>query len=435
MRLKLQLPVILAFSVFLIACSDIKDELDIFQDDKPFNVDKKTLDVTLDNAEEVTLGVVQSTFFTYLYLPIYEFLDNQDFPGEAGEGENFNCDNGGTANYTSSRAIGEKMHVGDRLSVIYNECEQENGWVYDGSLTAKITKLEGLNELFVEATTETCIASLQSDLGSDVGNEDVVFMAGDEIRFNEFIDYVEVELVDIDDESGDTEIILPNLIIDRDETLIVVNRPPGQSDGAMASVYGDQVFSIVNKEVEEVECQRFEKTLSATLSQFSVKKDNITYMIDGKLNLFEGTKDFKSFVHEIRDSDYTTTIKQEGSVETFSMESYSIAKIQGSQLDVYAFDTQSSGNISSSVFPGLLTVSLKEKVIGYLESKYPFDGTIEIFGQGLEKINVILSDSTLDLQVDFNGDSTGNQRSDIDFSFTVGWGDLVSRDFIKPELD
>jgi len=431
MRLKLQLLVILAFSVFLIACSDIKDELDIFQDDKPFNVDSKTLDVTLDNTEEVTLGVVQSTFFTHLYLPIYEFLDNQDFPEEAVEGEDFNCENGGTANYSSSRDVGEKMYVGDRLSVTYNECVQENGWVYDGSLTAKITKLEGLNERFDVADTETCIANLQSDLGSDVGNDGVVSMSGNEIRFNEFIDYVEVELIDVDGESGETE----SLIIDRDETLIVVNRPPEPPEGAITSVYGDQVFSVVDKEVEEVECQRFEKTLSATLSQFSVKKDDITYMIDGNLNLFEGTKDFRSFVHEIRDSDYTTTIKQEGSVETFNMEGYSIAKFQGPQLDTYVFDLRLGGSISSSVFPGLLTVSLNEKVIGYSESKYPFAGDFEIFGQGFEKIKVVLSDSTLGLQVDYNGDSTGNQRSDIDFSFNVSWDDLFNRDFIKPELD
>jgi hypothetical protein len=37
------------------------------------------------------------------------------------------------------------------------------------------------------------------------------------------------------------------------------------------------------------------------------------------------------------------------------------------------------------------------------------------------------------LEIDFNGDSTGNESSDVDSIIEPSWDDLVNRDFIQPE--
>jgi hypothetical protein len=51
MILRLQLLVIFTFSFFLVACTE----------DRDLDADNKTVDIRLDNAEEITLEVIQST--------------------------------------------------------------------------------------------------------------------------------------------------------------------------------------------------------------------------------------------------------------------------------------------------------------------------------------------------------------------------------------
>ena len=55
------------------------------------------------------------------------------------------------------------------------------------------------------------------------------------------------------------------------------------------------------------------------------------------------------------------------------------------------------------------------------------------FGQNLELIFATFRDFTVFMAVDYNGDSTGNDRSDVDFRFEPNWDDLMNRDFIRPD--
>ena len=80
MLFRLQLLVVFIFSFFLAACTE----------DRDFDVDNKTVDITLDNAEKVVLGTIQSTYLTQLYSPLFDFLGESDLPDNAIKVENIN---------------------------------------------------------------------------------------------------------------------------------------------------------------------------------------------------------------------------------------------------------------------------------------------------------------------------------------------------------
>jgi len=227
--------------------------------------------------------------------------------------------------------------------------------------------------------------------------------------------------------------VIETHILAENETAIVINHPREQAENSVTSVNGDQVFSVVNRTVQTMKCQHFERELNTILTGFSVEKDGISYGIDGRIKLVNGTNEHNSFVNEIRDSSFTTTVKQEESVELFEMGNYSIARVQDLQSGPYVFDMRLDGNISSSSFPGLLTVTLTNKLVGLSGNDHPSEGAFSIFAQGLEQISILIEGLTVHLFIDYNGDTTGNGRTDADFGLDTSWEDLLNRDFIQPD--
>jgi hypothetical protein len=558
MILRLQLLVIFTFSFFLLACTE----------DRDFDTDDKTVDIRLDNAEEITLEVVQSTFLTHLYLPIFEFLGEADLPDGAVKVENitlpdlpdlpvddilgcqdfsalidddsdtaFYCfdspnDAGGVALY--SFPAEQKYVKGDKIEVRYENFENELGWVNNGQLQATYLNTDGLNRDFVKADTISCLVNLQSDLtdktkidetklltqllniqdealvvgdvsindvplstalptrdsntlvtdirltskelnslfstfgldGTDLNGVGVIDVVGDGVRFISVADAIKIEvfgkiqifnedgspalengkpifeiitdgfgapILDSNDEEVFVEDILESYVFDTDEKVIVINHSSETTDNQIASITMDQVYSVSNLEVEEVSCQSFEREISASLTNFSVQKDNTTYEINGSLRMLEGTDDYIGFAREVRNSSFTTSINQEKSTENFKMNDFTISYVQSAEFGNYSFDSSLGGSISSSAFPGVLDVSQVGSILGQDGSDHPTSGLLVIFGQGIELITATFNEFTVFLGIDYNGDSTGNNLSDVDLFIEPNWDDLINRDFIQPE--
>jgi len=553
MILRLQLLVILTFSFVLAACTE----------DRNFDTDNKTVDILLDNAEEITLEVVQSTYFTHLYLPVFDFLGEAELPDGAVKVENINApnmlkgfvlscqdypartaDDSGTAFYCYDSPYGgvalysfpaEQEYVaGDRIEVSYEEFINELGWVNNGRINATYLKTDGLSRDFVEADSVSCLVNLQSDLigktkidetelltqllnargddlvgdetindvallssalptrntnmlltevrlsskelnsvfstlelnGTDLNGVTVIDVVGDSVRFINLVDalkievYGKVQIFDefgspilengnptfeiLRDDSGDAILdsnndvqyvqqILRTDVVDEGEKVIVINHSSETTENQIASIEVDQVYSVASLEVDNVSCQGFERELSASLTNLSVRKDNITYGVNGSLSLVQGTSDYVSFSREIRNSSFTTTVEQETSVEVYTMNDFSISYVQGVEFGSYAFDSSNGGSISSSAFPGKLEVLQTTTVYGQAGTDHPTDGQFVILGQGLERIFITLKEFTVFLGIDYNGDTTGNNASDVDFNIEPNWDDLINRDFIQPE--
>ena len=148
--------------------------------------------------------------------------------------------------------------------------------------------------------------------------------------------------------------------------------------------------------------------------------------------MIDGTGDAKAFTHEIRTSNFITTITQENSRDTFKMKDFTLVKVQGTKIGSYLFEDGLSGSVESTVFPGLLTVSIFDEVTGDRGDEHPQQGEFDILAQGLEQVRVVLGDFQVFLDVDYNGDSTGNGRFDADYAIDTIWADLLNRDFLKP---
>jgi len=193
---------VLIYSFVLVACENIDDILlfknvgdpQLFQNDPDAEADANTADVELDNAELITLGVVQSTLLATQNTALYKFLDASDLPEGAiptpadetkGAAYQYVCETDedgltGTITYTDSRKTSNEniaspdYQVGDTVSVKYfgeldsegldHGCMDINGNVYRGTLSATYTAIDGLNPTFQEIDAFSCANNLADDL-------------------------------------------------------------------------------------------------------------------------------------------------------------------------------------------------------------------------------------------------------------------------------
>lgn len=561
MKLKIQILATITFSLFLVACTE----------DRNFDTDTKTVDIRLDNVEEITLEVIQSSFLTHLYLPIFEFLGEMDLPAEAVQIENTNmpellagelisCDDfpilsddellllegsSATKFYCSDSSVGadgvalytvpadNEYAAGNRVEVEYERFVNDLGWIQNGRISSKYTKTDGLNRHFSESDTVSCLVNLQSDISSRTKINETALLAelinapdgalisetvindvplltvlpdrdgaslvsdtrltskelntlftisdldgeslngvmvydvvGDGVRFINLAHAIQIEvygrvqkfnddgspvledgnptfeiltdgfgspILDSDDQEIYVQEVLDVYTVNNNDKVIVINHSSETTDNQIASINKDQIFTVLDLETEEVNCQAYERELSASLTNLSVLKDNITYSINGSMHIIEGTINNDRFAREVRDSSFKTTVSQENREEVYTMADFSISYSQGVEFGSYTFDTVLGGSISSSAFPGKLEVSQTDILTGQDGTDRPTSGQFNFLGQGLERVSAIFREFTIFLSVDYDGDSTGNQRSDVDFRFEPTWDDLLNRDFVQPE--
>ena len=420
--------------------------------DVDFDKNNRTVDVREDNAELIALGALQSTLLAHRYSPLYDFLDASDLPAQAVETlpesgiYSVNCSDlhpvgsgEGTILYTFSRAEGEPHLVGDAISVTYQNCNKGDGIIYNGTLLASYSNVEGLNDRFVEIDTDSCVANLQESLSSEARIIDPeVNLDGDEIRFRNVADTMVVEVINYSVVEGvDLQEVTNSFEVGKNETAIIVNRKSGLSEDAMTSVDGDQVFSIIERKSKQELCQGYRRTLATSLNGFSLEQDELQIELNGAINLLEGTDDLNSFVNEVRDSRFSITVKQGFHIEDsekvwheisdYSFSGFTVAMTYDQTTQAYAY--RASGEISSAAIFGTAEISTTSPLLGNLADDYPEGGNYTILGQGLEQLEIVVNGQQLSLQVDYNGDVDGDSFRDVDAVIDTTWDDLMNREF------
>ena len=486
---------IFAFLSILLGC----------ESDQEFNVDDKTTDITLENAELIALGVIQSGILSILNSPISDFLDGSDMPNGATKGEAYDCALGGIAKYDYSRSAGANHKNGDMVSVEYSDCTDEKGLIHNGKMEATYTKIKGLNDRFIEIDTFECVASLLEDLGLDdrsniasndelkdlystlansrgelrselydryqvyptnsdisseqmalypiedevdfdvsVGDVDVVFFIGNDVRFEPSADMIIVQSrffeESFDPETGNTvgKVViregLPNL--DLDDTVIYVNllsNIPGNSGNITSMDGGDQVFSITEGDIEQVNCQKYERRLDAKLTNFSTEKDGLTTVFDGDVELFQFTENLRELDSGIKLSDYTTTVMQHKDEDKFEMSDFTAIKKLDVEGGSYSLDVQ--GLIKSDALFGQVLAGFGP-IKGHESRPNPDEGRYPIAGQGVELVGLAFEgENNIEITVDYDGDNSGNGFSDPDATIDTTWEDLLAREFKEVEYD
>ena len=411
-----------------------------FEDDADLDTDAKTVDIELENAEEVTLAVLQSSYFAHRQSALYTFLDASDLPSHP---ENAvydpntklyqlgaTCTGGGTALFGFSRAFGEEYKAGDRISLSFDKCGLEEG-LYNGSLEGRYTKIKGLNNAFIGNNTQTCLANLLEDLELD--SNQVIYVSGDDLKFREVEDTLEVDVLDyvyagVEGNQTRTDLVLETYAIPKAEKVIFVNFLLDPPVNAVTSVDGDQLYSVDEMVSTKHACQNYERTLSVTLKDFShTNYDDLTTTLNGAVTLFEAQDTPVRLNQEIIDSNFQTTVKQGNLEQSFRMTNYRAQKAL--QLDKQTYGYLFQGFVSSPAIGGTVELTNLGKLFGNLADPYPSSGSLEIKGQGLERILIRLDQQNIQFQIDSNGDSTGNGFSDFDVRVDSRWEELYAREF------
>jgi hypothetical protein len=405
-----------------------------FEDDADFNTDPKTVDIETENAERITLSVLQSAYLAHYHSALYKFLDASDLPEGITPDQDGryirNCLNSGTAEYTFTRPAGEIHKSGDRVTLVYDNCDEDDV-LYDGELSARYTSVKGLNNAFTGTDTQTCLANLLDEL--DLNENQVITVQGDDLKFRNVASTVEVDVIDYQFE-GDgsdverTDVVLDTHVIGKNDKVVIVNEILEPPTDALVSVNGDQLYSVLALVNKKYACQTYERTLRVTLKDFSTRKNDLTTIINGSLTLFEAQETPDRVNQEIIDSSFQTRVKQGNLEQSFQMSEYRVQKALQRENNSYTY--LFTGFISSPTFNGKLELTSAGKLVGYVDDDYPSSGSLEIKGRDLERILLRVNGLHLEFQVDFNGDSTGNGFSDFDVRIDNRWPELLEREFV-----
>jgi len=385
-----------------------------------------------------------------------------------------------------------RYQKGDALTVTYDECDDALGSVFNGEVEARYTSIKGLNNTFLEVDSPHCVANLMDDW-EDISNNDhsdiiadadaiissltetdalldnkntfesfsykkyeVVIVLGDELVFKkdangtyaESAFFTDTDLEPDDEFSGlEREKDVWTYSIDPDDDYIFVNLQLGRSDDGQVLLNGDKrvgedenglvylskgnrVWSFVDGEDEVINCQRYKRSLIADVKNLSTTKGELKTTLDGLLDISQSSTNFKRLDNSILDSSFDIKVKQNNANASYRMRSFTVLNMIDSETGVYKLDV--SGRIKSDDLFG--TVELTGSfVTGHMAEEHPDAGFVMILGKGLEQILVTIQAFQIGLDIDFNGDTTGDAAPDFDAGILTTWDALLERDFKEAE--
>lgn len=439
--------VLLTMCLVLPACTDVKDELEIFKDDFDFDANDRTTDVTRENMEQLTLGTLQATYLPMMRLPLFDVLDAADFAS-------ITCLTG-DATYSSNRASGEEYRRGDVVELSYSDCLRSDGATINGDVRLSYGLIRGLNPSFLKVNSQTCIAAVSEDLNIDpaelVENRDgsgELFLA-DSVRFKRTTlaggrvglqaEYLVLQAV----EGSDNQEFRVVDTRDLDEKSIVVLRAVEQDpdrstqeqtfyrlkSGGYPSLDGDQIFATNGEEFDEQLCQQYDRQMSVAATNFSIAPgDDTQITLNGSLSIFEATRDFESFSQSIRDSAYQIEFIQGERRSRYSLEDLRIDVEKSESEQTFNFTV--TGQASSSELFGTVELITEIVLRSRLNDLLPLQGNIDILGRELEKVDAVFNGVAVEVRADVDGDTDGDGQSDLDTFLDTFWQDLLDRNFV-----
>lgn len=458
--------------VFLLAAMFV---LSACESDRSFDEPSGSLDIEIETAESVATGILQSTILLHKYLPITDYFGLPDLSDGMGNFETITCDGAslehpltiggyeitdpapGSALVIITRdpdsenteelkrdplagedpdspnlvlrripkdkdpigndlVAGAPHKVGDKVTVVYNGCVNSEGLIFSGMAEFSYTELEGLNDRFTEIDTDTCVGNLTEELSLDPVP---LVLFGDNISPEMVGDQLQINLDGVD--SGIS-------VDDSDRRSIILNRP----GSGVTSFDGDLVYSLVERELVTEKCQRYVRTLDANIESLSVTRDDITYALDGRMELVNVSNNLDTIETAIEDANIDVTVTQNNLVQNFRFSDFSFDRTLQT----------STGGLTYKIVSGRVQNSLHEGDILFLQSfvydsqffDYPQDGDVFLTAQGLEGMSMVLgANNNIFFQVDYNGDSNNDGLGDADETFFSTWPDLLNREFIFEE--
>lgn len=445
--------------------------------DKDFSGVEGTVDIELSNVEEIASGLLQSTVLAHKYSPLDRYLGLSDLPFDISNLEAIPCEGGSsdehkliidgyaitspepgtvsvvvTRNRPSANEISSDNSVfvkgvlvdsdeldppaedvlviagdldpeqlsrgvphkeGDKVTVLYNSCVDEDGLIHNGMVELNYDEINGINDRFLEIDTQTCVDNLVDEFSLIVspivvsGESVVPRLVGDTLR-------LEVD--------GEESLI----VIGKDDRRVVVLDRPG---AGTTSLDGDLVYTVIERDWQRQRCQRYERQLSTKVSNLATTWRDITTIIDGEIDLINVSIDLDRVETAIDEEGTFSVVTRRNNFEgEYFFENLGIQNTR--VLSTRTFTSRIlNGRVYSDLFGGrlLYNFTLVNDTGTY---EFPDDGHIEVAGQGAESMRMDIGQfNDLVVRVDYNGDADLDGRPEVDETFSATWSRLLSRDF------
>jgi hypothetical protein len=445
--------IITVFIFLFSACTEIKDELEIFKDDAELDLNDRTLDVTIDRAQPIAYGFIQSSLRSFLYLPVFDFLDSSDIPETALLVDSeyiFDCEFGGQAFYTTARPDGEEYREGDKFSVRYEDCVRSVGMTYNGSIALTYSELTGLNETFALNTTQRCSNNIADtfDAGYQVYENidaDGEFFWADDVRFVPVGSGLEIQFLKWAPagEIGDTSVVATQRASNRAIVILraleVDEDRAGEDEvrykiieGVYPSLGGDKLFRLSGDSWSQEACQEYGRTARLTTANLTVAlSDGVTFRMAGSTRIFQSSEFLTHFSERMYDSNFSLWVTQGNDERRYKFgEEYSVAKGVDEARNSYSYSVEGGMTFDGGGYGELVTTAI---AYGTSRALPPSSGTFQILAQGVEEVNIRFRSEVVQLAFDYDGDNDGDGLTDSDFAFDVFWYDLLDQNYQEVE--
>lgn len=379
--------------------------------DVPFGENNRTVDFELENAESISLGVLQSTVLAHRYLPIFNYLDASSANLNGASLGVIPCALGGEIVVEFSREPGTVHRAGDLVSVFYEQCQDLDGIIYNGSISGAYHSVEGLNKAFVGNTTEECVGLVQD---AESINTLALEYTGAGVFYVHEGEYLRIT---VDGE------LTSDLVSKSEPVIIVLFSEAGDAES-------DRVFVMRGEDIEEQYCQGFKRQLNITANNLRYAHGETQTTLNGGLTLIEQTNDLSVFERIIDDSHFEVQVRQNNALAVYAMKNFTFSTVLGLLDQTYSMSTD--GEVSSDAIGGTVEVTMsgKNTYAGSLAKPYPSIGGISILGRGSEGVVVWANGNEVLITLDANADTTADEDIKPDTNLYTTWQRLLDRDFI-----
>lgn len=432
---------ILALLLATVACSDVKDELDVFRDDIDFEANDRTADIELEVMEPMAAGIVEGIIRALGHSPVFDILDANALQSM----QSGTCVTGAVTG-AFPRLPGENYSHGDTAYVEYQDCVTAEGYVLSGRVDLGYGPIQGLNRSFNKIDTDRCIAQIEDLEGrgySLVENElDGEYFYADAVRFVERGGSLDAEwLLLVEDEElgtstfellsrvsleANTIVVLRALVVDEARSSVETTYYSLAPGGYPSLDGGDMVYYVNDSSWDEADCQQYERTVAANVQDLTLELDaEYAVALDGRVTLYQATEDQSAYLESFVNSDFVMTTTVLNRTNEFVFRDFTAELIRNDETRGFSLDL--SGQVASTALEGVIDLATQTVLQGFYTQYQVTAGKLRVSGREDEKMDITFSGSSIKLEADTDGDTIeGNFLLDIEATINTFWQDLVN---------
>lgn len=408
----------------LVACAD----------DLDFPDNRRSLDITNDNAEEHLWSAYQVLFSSLYFSDLDDTLDNTDFGGVTGTGS---CSVSGEYAVNFSRETNEDYEESDQFSVTYSDCVKANAVKYNGTVRGEYIEIEGYNPAFSDQVeVADCKAQVETIKNDEDDLDDPVTIddQAESVAFDKQGDRIFVRYFNSSGGASGSQVTKAEYELSSEQDAVVINRSATDPSSTLASD-GAALYKLKDGEHEQINCLYYKRRVELELESFVLVNDSVEHSLGGTLEIIEELTEPGRINYRLLGDDVSVKLRYGNAEEQYylnELEWRQETEFLTNNTYAISFDAELvnriDGNISESrSFSG-------SPLRGVLGAPNASDGILSVFGVNLENAAFnINSASSITFAIEAEGDRNGNGSSDPTAdNFDSSWSDFLGRVFVRP---